>query len=422
MRTGSVAEESLAKELNLPNQGAPNLREEIEIGLLTGCQDRPYAFGLAMALIAKGVHVDEIGSDNEDSPELHVTPNLRFLNFRGHQDQKEKFAPKLKKVLVYYARLLRFAARSKPTIFHILWNNKFEYFDRTLLMLYYRLCGKKIAFTAHNVNQAKRDAKDSFLNRLTLRIQYRLTDHIFVHTQKMKTELCDDFAVPAKSVTVIRHPINNAFPDTGLTPSEAKQQLGVKDDEKAILFFGRIRPYKGLEHLLAAFQQLVKSDPKYRLIIAGEPKKGSEAYLDEVRAIAGRDFKPGEITLKFQFIPDREMEVCLKAGDVLVLPYKDIFQSGVLFLAYTFGLPVVATDVGSFREEIVEGKTGFICKPGDPSDLAKTLETYFLSDIYTNLRTRRQDIKDYANTVHSWDAVAELTRNAYAAISGKQRP
>jgi D-inositol-3-phosphate glycosyltransferase len=421
MQTSSVAEKSSAKEVEVQKQAIPNSPLGIEIALLTGCQDRPYAFGLSMALIAKGVRVDEIGSDGEDSPELHVTPNLRFLNFRGRQDQCEKFAPKLKKILLYYARLLRYAARSKPATFHILWNNKFEYFDRTLLMLYYRLCGKKIAFTAHNVNQAKRDAKDSFLNRLTLRIQYRLTDHIFVHTQKMKNELCDDFAVPEKAVTVIRHPINNAFPDTALTPSEAKHQLGVKDEEKTILFFGRIRPYKGIEHLLTAFQQLLKTHADYRLIIAGEPKKGSEAYLDEIREIASRDFKPGEIILKFQFIPDQEMELYLKAGDVLVLPYKDIFQSGVLFLAYSFGLPVVATDVGSFREEIVEGKTGFICKPGDPADLAKTLETYFLSDIYANLRTRRKDIKDYANTVHSWDAVAELTRNAYAAISGRQQ-
>src|SRR5277367_2263838 len=420
MLTSSIAAEFAAKDAEDKKQGTRDSPREIEIGLLTGCQDRPYAFGLAMALISKGVRVDEIGSDGEDSPELHVTPNLRFLNFRGRQNQKESFAPKFKKVLVYYIRLLRYAARSKPAIFHILWNNKFEYFDRTLLMLYYRLCGKKIAFTAHNVNQAKRDAKDSVVNRLTLRIQYRLTDHIFVHTQKMKAELCDDFAVPEKTVTVIRHPINNAFPNTALTPSEAKRQLGVKDNEKTILFFGRIRPYKGIEHLLAAFQQLVKSDPKYRLIIAGEPKKGSETYLDEIRQIASRDFKPGEVLLKFQFIPDREMEVYLKGGDVLVLPYKDIFQSGVLFLAYTFGLPVVATDVGSFREEIVEGKTGIICKPGDPVDLAKSLETYFLSDIYTNLHTRRQDIKDYANTVHSWDAVAELTRAAYASISGRQ--
>ena len=98
------------------------------------------------------------------------------------------------------------------------------------------------------MNQARRDAKDSLLNRLTLKIQYRLCDHIFVHTQKMKDELCQDFGVAEKAVTVIRHPINNAFPDTELTPTEAKRRLGLREDEKTVLFFGRIRPYKGIEH------------------------------------------------------------------------------------------------------------------------------------------------------------------------------
>jgi len=360
-----------------------------------------------------------IGGDGEDSPELHVTPNLRFLNFRGSHKQNDKFTTKLSKLMIYYARLIRYAARSKPGILHILWNNKFEYFDRTILMLYYKLLGKKIALTAHNVNQAKRDLQDSLPNRLTLKIQYRLSDHIFVHTQKMKDELCQDFAVPEKAVTIIRHAINNAFPDTGLTPAEAKRQLGVREGEKAILFLGRIRPYKGIEHLLAAFQHLVTRDASYRMIIAGEPMKGSEDYLDEIRGIVSRDFSHGEIILNIQFVPDDEMELYLKAADVLVLPYKDIFQSGILFLAYSYGLPVVATDVGSFREEIVEGKTGFLCKPDDTADLAGTLETYFLSDIYSNLGTRRQGIKDYANRVHSWDAVADLTRTAYAEMLGR---
>ena len=392
---------------------------ELDVAVLTGCQDRPYAYGLVMALISKDVHVDMIGSDAEDSPDLHVTPNLRFLNFRGSQNEGDKFATKLNKLARYYARLIRYAMRSKPAMLHILWNNKIEYFDRTLLMLYYKLLGKKIALTAHNVNQAKRDRHDSQLNRLTLKIQYRLSDHLFVHTKQMKDELLQDFGVSDRAVTVIRHPINNAFQDTDLTPADAKRELGVKDNEKTILFLGRIKPYKGIEHLLTAFQQLVKRDATYRLIIAGEPHKGSEDYLDEIRRIVTSNFGHGEVLLKIQFIPDEKMELYLKAADVLVLPYKDIFQSGILFLAYSFGLPVVATDVGSFREEIVEGETGFICKPGDAADLARTLETYFLSAIYRDLGTRRQAIKDYANRVHSWDAAAELTKTAYLVMLGK---
>jgi len=396
---------------------APNAPLGIEIGLLTGCQDRPYAFGLAMALVAKGLCVEMIGSDEIDSPELHVTPKLRFLNFRGSQRQNEKFAAKLSKLLAYYAKLFRYAARSKPKTLHILWNNKFEHFDRTLLMAYYKLLGKKVALTAHNVNQARRDAKDSFLNRVTLRIQYGLCDHIFVHTGKMKSELCQDFSVAERKVTVIRHPINDAFPDTSLTPHEAKLRLGVRDSEKAILFFGRIRPYKGIEYLLDAFRLLLADkEADYRLILAGEPKKGSEDYLNEIRQIVKRDFDQGQVIVRIQFIPDEEMEMYLKGADVLVLPYREIFQSGVLFLAYSFGLPVVATDVGSFREEIVEGSTGFLCKPGDPAELAKAIEKYFVSDLYKNLKVRRQELKDYAEANHSWRAVAESTCNAYATM------
>jgi D-inositol-3-phosphate glycosyltransferase len=420
MQATDVAEESSVKEVELRKQAIPNSPLGIEIGLLTGCQDRPYAFGLAMALVSQGVGVEIIGSDEIDSPELHTTPHLRFLNFRGSQKNHANFAEKLSKLLVYYAKLFRYAARSKPKVLHILWNNKVESFDRTLLMLYYKLRGKQIALTAHNVNQARRDAKDSWLNRATLKIQYQLCDHIFVHTQKMKDELCQDFGVAEKVVTVIRHPVNHAFPDTELTPAAAKRRLGLRDDEKAILFFGRIRPYKGIEYLLDAFRLLSADEQaNYRLIVAGEPKKGSEEYLDEIKRTVQRDFKQGQVILRIQFIPDEEMEMYLKGADVLVLPYKEIFQSGVLFLAYSFGLPVVATDVGSFREEIVEGSTGFLCQPGDPAELAKAIETYFSSDLFRNLKVRRQEVKDYANANHSWHAVAELTCNAYKKMLGR---
>ena len=263
---------------------------EIAIALLTGCQDRPYAFGLAMALASRGISLDVIGSDEVDSPEMHSTAKLHFLNLRGNQRQDTNSAKRLSKLLIYYVRLIRYAASAEPKIFHILWNNRFEYIDRTLVMLYYKTLGKKIVLTVHNVNQARRDAKDSMLNRLTLRIQYRLADHIFVHTEAMKKELLEDFQVRGGAVTVIPFGINNAVPHTDLTTVAAKRQLGVKDGEKAILFFGRLRPYKGLEHLLAAYQQLTTRRADYRLIIAGEPKKGSEEYLDEIlQTIRGMD-------------------------------------------------------------------------------------------------------------------------------------
>jgi glycosyltransferase involved in cell wall biosynthesis len=90
----------------------------------------------------------------------------------------------------------------------------------------------------------------------------------------------------------------------------------------------------------------------------------------------------------------------------------------VLFLGYSFGVPVIAADVGSLREDIIEGKTGFVFRPKDPVDLAKTIGTYFASDLYRGLNRRRQEIRDYVNERHSWDAVGEMTRNVYAELLG----
>ena len=115
-----------------------------------------------------------------------------------------------------------------------------------------------------------------------------------------------------------------------------------------------------------------------------------------------------------------------KAADVLVLPYRHIYQSGVLFLGYSFGLPVIAADVGSLQDEIVEGKTGFVFRPEDPDDLAKTIERYFASDLYANLRSRRQEIRQFAMESHSWDVVGQQTVSVYANLlrspSGKELP
>jgi D-inositol-3-phosphate glycosyltransferase len=388
---------------------------ELEVGLLTGGQDRHYAFGLAMALIANGVYLDVIGSDLVDGPEMHVTPRLRFLNLYGSK-QEANVAVKIKRILVAYTRLIRYSATAKPRIFHILWNNKFQLFDRTLLMLYYKLLRKKIVLTAHNVNAGRRDAEDSLVNCLTLRVQYGLADHIFVHTKKMKDELLERFHVGNSAVTIIPYGINNAVADTDLTPAEAKQQLGIRDGERTVLFFGAIKPYKGLEYLVAAFQKIATAKGNYRLVIAGERKKGSEGYLSKIQQAIGRDPSGEQVIQKIDFIPDAEAELYFKAADVAVLPYTEIFQSGVLFLAYSFGLPVIATDVGSFKEDIAEGRTGFVCKACDPDDLAATIQGYFESDLFQHLEQRRQEIRNYAGSQHSWATVGNLTRDVYSGL------
>ena len=99
-----------------------------------------------------------------------------------------------------------------------------------------------------------------------------------------------------------------------------------------------------------------------------------------------------------------------------MLPYRYIYQSGVLFLAHSFGLPVLAADVGSLKDDIIEGRTGFVFRPEDSVDLARAIERYFASDLYRELSSRRQHIRDYATERHSWDLVSEITTNVYARL------
>lgn len=397
----------------------------MKVALLTGGQDKPYALGLGSALVSQGIFLDFIGSDDLvfaqqpgntlESSELPGATRVTFLNLRGDQSPDASLAKKVARILIYYGRLIRYAATAKPKIFHILWNNKFQLFDRTALMLYYRALGKRIALTVHNVNAGKRDANDNLLNHLTLKIQYQLADHIFVHTDRMRNDLVNEFGVSKNKITVIPFGLNNTVPNTKRTAEEARRLLGVRSTDKTILFFGRIAPYKGVEYLIAAFADALGTDRNYRLIIAGSVKYCPD-YWRLVQDEISRRGVGERIIERIEFIPDEETEVYFKAADVLVLPYTHIFQSGVLVLAYNFGLPVIASDVGSLREDIVEGKTGYIFRPTDSADMARTIRKYFESDLYRQLELRRRDIREYAHQRFSWATVGEITRDVYANL------
>jgi glycosyltransferase involved in cell wall biosynthesis len=386
-----------------------------QIALLTGGGDKPYALGVAAALTSQGIFVDFIGSDDLSVPDVLNDPRVTFLNLRGDQRADASPFSKARRILKYYIKLISYAATAQPKLFHLLWNNKFELFDRTLLMLYYRMLGKKITLTVHNVNAGKRDLNDSFLNRLSLRIQYNLCHHIFVHTEGMRSELVSDFAVTADKVSVIPFGINNTVPRGDLTSGEAKRMLGIADSDKTLLFFGNIAPYKGLEYLVSAFTELLNKDRSYRLIIVGRPK-GSEGYWKQIQEGIACSGIRDRIIQRIEYIPDEETELFFKAADVLILPYTRVFQSGVLFLGYSFGLLAIAADVGTLKEEIIEGQTGFVFKPQDSSDLASKIDKYFKSELFHDREARRGEIKKFANERYSWDKVAMIITAVYSNL------
>src|SRR5205085_2947160 len=133
-----------------------------------------------------------------------------------------------------------------------------------------------------------------------------------------------------------------------------------------------------------------------------------------IRERIHEDVQRERILLRADFIPDEETELYFKAADVLVLPYKHIYQSGVLFLGYSFGLPVLAADVGSLKDEIVDGKTGFAFRPEEPADLVIAIERYFTSELYTDLNNRRREIRAYARDRKSTRLNSSHSQISYA--------
>ena len=402
-----MAETSGSKESRLPN-----------VALLTAGKDRPYALGLSAALIDKGISFEVLGSNFVDSPFLHNNPLVTYRNLRGDQAEHAPLPEKIVRIFRYYGKLLTYAIKARPTVFHILWNNKFEWFDRTVLLLFYRLCGRKIVYTAHNVNIGERDGTDSLMNRLTLRAQYRLVDDVFVHTGRMKEELEKGFQVPAEKIHVIPFPMNNTVPDTAIDTATARERLGLTPDECVLLAYGAIAPYKGLEYIVEALTYLPRDGVRYRLLIAGGLKKGADEYWRKVQQSISQFGVGSIVTTRIEYIPDEETEIYFKAADALVLSYTHIFQSGVMFLAYNFGLPVLAADVGAFKESIVEGKTGFIFRPQDPTDLARAIQRFFESDLCRELPARRKQIRAFASENYSWSSAASDIVQVYCRLLG----
>ena len=392
----------------------------MKISLLTGGGDKPYALGLLDALISKDITVDFIGSDDLSTADSMADQRVNFLNLRGDQNSAVPVVRKIIRVSRYYLRLLLYAARTDSIVFHILWANRFVLLNRVLLNVYYKLLGKKLVFTAHNVNEKERDGGDSFFNRLTLRALYGLVDHIFVHTNKMKTQLIEEFNLTEAKISVIPFGINNTLPKSNLNKLKARTILQLGNEEKVLLFFGNIASYKGLEFAIDALDRLRKSDDSFRLIIAGQIK-GSQIYWNDIeRLIEDLDLSK-HVIKRIEYIPDKDVEIFFKSSDVLILPYKFIYQSGVLFLSYSFGLPVIATDVGSLREDILEGKTGMLSRAEDADDLADTIGRYFKSELFRNLEQSRKEIIEYGNKKYSWEEVSDITRAVYTKLLCERR-
>ena len=184
------------------------------------------------------------------------------------------------------------------------------------------------------------------------------------------------------------------------TKAQARDALDLPAVTRLVLFFGFIKPYKGVVHLIDAAVDLKdRFGEGIRVLIVGDIYGEKQPYLDRIAASGAADI----IHLVDDFVPDEIVEDYFLAADLAVLPYVSATQSGIVQIAYHYDLPVVTTNVGGLPEVVRDGRTGFIVPPADPSALAGAVIRFFDED-----RAR-----DFAAEVavekekYSWDRMAE---------------
>ena len=242
---------------------------------------------------------------------------------------------------------------STKITFHLHWLNKIlldsqnigEASDKAQVFLSklrrFKFLGGRIVWTIHNT--LSHGFPFTGVEKNLSREIVELADAIHIHSIKSLPEIVAYFDIPTEKLAVHRH---GAY--TGIYPDftnreRARKELGLDEDDEVCLFLGQIRPYKGIDHLVAAFKHLASERPRLKLVLAGSGTV--ESLFDDMDPEL-RD----RVQIHNRFIDDMEIQFFAHAADFAVLPYKNILTSGSLLLSLSFGLPAIVPDYGMIRE------------------------------------------------------------------------
>ena len=230
-------------------------------------------------------------------------------------------------------------------------------------------------------------------------------DAFVTMSEKVLTDLRKFTDRPAQ---LVQHPLYDNFGEA-ISKIEARNFLGLNQNEKIILFFGFIRQYKGLDLLLKAMTNEKIKKQNIRLLVAGEFYEDEKPYLQLIQENGLQE----RLILKTNFIPDSEVKYYLCSSDCVIQPYKNATQSGVTPLAYHFEKPMIVTNVGGLPSLVPNEKVGLVCEP-EPASIAEAiLKFYQLGEQFfiPNLRIEKQK--------YSW---SKLTTAIFALSNVKSEP
>jgi len=320
------------------------------------------------------------------------------------------------KALEYMVNLLAISVRftiSKPDIIHIEWvpfiiKVPFELWFLKMV----KKQGIKLVYTVHNVlpHDTGEQHKEAYSK------VYNIVDALICHTHSTKNQLITEFAISPEKIWVIPHgPL--FYDGDQITYTEARSQLGYYDKQTIVLFFGIIRPYKGVEFLLQAWEKVVRRFTDTLLVLAGN---GDSSYLQKITEIIKYLGLEDSVKTHFRFIPNEDLPIFYQSADIIVCPYKDISQSGVLLTGMAFGKPIVATAVEGFKETIRNGYNGLLVEYGDTQGLADALIHLIQlpedRNKFGKANLAELDLK------YSWDIIAQKTMDCYRAVLEERPP
>jgi len=199
----------------------------------------------------------------------------------------------------------------------------------------------------------------------------------------------------------VPHPIYSMF-GPGSAKADARQALGLPHS-RVLLFFGYIRPYKGLHVLLDALAR-VRASLDAHLVVAGEFYDAEQSYRDQLRDLR----LEAAVTLCSEYLPNERVPLFFSAADAVILPYLSATQSGIAQIAFYYDLPVIATDVGGLAEVVRDGQTGLIVPPADPQALAAAILRFYNEQQESRLRDGVRREKERYSWAHLREAIEDL--------------
>lgn len=313
-------------------------------------------------------------------------------------------------------RLTRELRGRAPGLIHLQWS-LMPGLDGLLIRLW-RRWGWRVVYTAHDLLPLRPSRWRMPLrswDRLRRRWLCRAADALIVHCEANRRTAVR-LGAPAERLHVLPMGGQGRFREPGLVREEARIRLGLDPHDPLVLFFGLIKPYKGLSVLLRSVSSVRTLVPRVRLLVAGEPMEPLAATL---RLIADLDLEE-HVTLHARYIPSGSLAAYFSAADVVVLPYLDGFLSAVLVTACEYARPVIVTAVGGLPELVEEGKTGLVVPAGDARALAGALAA-LLKDP-SRCREMGARARRLAEERHAWPAIAARTAELYEQVWRERAP